>query len=74
MAVALAVSAQVSTQSTTARRRAVVRGVKELFHEGITVAPDLGQLGRDTDLGQPATPGPVEEAVRRVLDEQRVRV
>lgn len=37
--------------------------VIELFEEGRTTAPVLDRLGADVRLGEPATPGPVEEAV-----------
>jgi len=40
----------------------------ELYEEGRTIAHELGRLGEGAALGHPATQGPVEEAVRRLLD------
>ncbi|UNO43814.1 DNA topoisomerase IB [Streptomyces sp. MST-110588] len=39
----------------------------ELFEAGRTIAPDLEHLGEGGRFGLPATQGPVEEAVRRLL-------
>ncbi|MFJ3439207.1 DNA topoisomerase IB [Streptomyces cyaneofuscatus] len=39
----------------------------ELFEQDKTIADDLGLLGEGGSFGQPATQGPVEEAVRRLL-------
>ncbi|MGK5543891.1 DNA topoisomerase IB [Streptomyces sp. URMC 127] len=89
-AVALAVSEPVARAPEAARRRAVVRAVKEvavylgntpavcrssyinprvfeLYEDGVTVAPALGELGRGVPWGAPATQGAVEEAVLRML-------
>jgi DNA topoisomerase-1 len=44
--------------------------VFELYEQGLTVAPALGELGRDSTLGQPATQGPVEQAVLELLTAQ----
>jgi DNA topoisomerase-1 len=89
-AVGLAISVQAGRQSPTARKRAVVRVVREvshylgntpavcrasyinprvieLFEEGRTIAGDLDRLGETASFGHPATQGPVEEAVRRLL-------
>ncbi|MFR0354912.1 DNA topoisomerase IB [Streptomyces sediminimaris] len=41
--------------------------VIELFEEGRTIAPDLDRLGAGVRFGEPATQGPVEEAVLRLL-------
>nr|WP_241266384.1 DNA topoisomerase IB [Streptomyces scabichelini] len=41
--------------------------VIELFEEGHTIDETLGQLGEDAVFGRPATQGPVEEAVRKLL-------
>ena len=88
-AVALAVSQPVA-RSETARRRAVVRAVREvsgylgntpavcrasyinprvieLYEEGVTVAAALPQLGDEGAYGIPATQGPAERAVLRML-------
>lgn len=40
----------------------------ELYEEGRTIADELGRLGEGAAFGHPATQGPVEEAVRRLLD------
>ncbi|MFH9468930.1 DNA topoisomerase IB [Streptomyces clavifer] len=42
--------------------------VIELFEEGRTIADELSRLGEGAAFGRPATQGPVEEAVRRLLD------
>ncbi len=39
----------------------------ELFESGRTAAPALPPLGADGRDGLPATQGPVEDAVRRLL-------
>ncbi|WP_433476574.1 DNA topoisomerase IB [Spirillospora sp. CA-142024] len=88
-AVGLAVSVR-APDSDAARRRAVVRVVKEvasylgntpavarasyidpriieLYEEGTTVAPALGRLGGETEEGELATQGPVEQAVLDLL-------
>ncbi|MFJ3222168.1 DNA topoisomerase IB [Streptomyces sp. NPDC086783] len=41
--------------------------VVELFEEGRTIAPDLDRLGDGAVFGRPATQGPIEEAVLRLL-------
>ncbi|MFG2794102.1 hypothetical protein [Streptomyces sp. NPDC048419] len=41
--------------------------VIELFEEGRTIAPALGRLGAGSSLGGPATQGPIEEALLRLL-------
>ncbi|MFD7814924.1 DNA topoisomerase IB [Streptomyces sp. NPDC059785] len=41
--------------------------VVDLFEQGRTIAPDLDRLGDGAAFGQPATQGPVEEAVLRLL-------
>ena len=41
--------------------------VLELYEQGKTVAPALSTLGRDTAFGEPATQGPVEQAVLDLL-------
>ncbi|MEU9208028.1 DNA topoisomerase IB [Streptomyces sp. NPDC048415] len=41
--------------------------VIELFEEGRTIAPALDRLGDGVAFGRPATQGPVEEAVLRLL-------
>ncbi|MEU1127208.1 hypothetical protein ABZ371_27395 [Streptomyces sp. NPDC005899] len=89
-AVGLAVSAGLHGDREAARKRAVVRTVREVsgypgntpavarasyinprviecFQEGRTIAADLERLGEGGALGRPATHGPVEEAVRRLL-------
>jgi DNA topoisomerase I len=43
--------------------------VFEFYEQGKTVAPTLGALGRDTAFGEPATQGPVEQAVLDLLTE-----
>ncbi|WEH35093.1 DNA topoisomerase IB [Streptomyces sp. AM 4-1-1] len=40
----------------------------ELFEEGRTIADELDRLGEGAVFGRPATQGPVEEAVLRLLD------
>ncbi|HEX4791502.1 MAG TPA: DNA topoisomerase IB [Actinospica sp.] len=40
----------------------------ELYEQGRTIAAELGSLGRGAPFGQPATHGPVESAVRRLLE------
>jgi DNA topoisomerase I len=45
--------------------------VFELYEQGRTIAADLDDLGRDTELGQPATHGDIEQAVLRLLGPQR---
>ena len=46
--------------------------VIDKYHDGVTVARALGELGADTDFGQLATRGPVEAAVLRLLREAAV--
>ncbi|MEU6804215.1 DNA topoisomerase IB [Streptomyces neyagawaensis] len=41
--------------------------VTELFEAGRTIAPALERLGAEVSFGRPATQGPVEEAVLRLL-------
>ncbi|GAA0594782.1 DNA topoisomerase IB [Streptomyces crystallinus] len=41
--------------------------VIELYEEGHTIAKDLGGLGEGAHYGHPATQGPIEEAVLRLL-------
>ncbi|MFF3306248.1 hypothetical protein [Streptomyces sp. NPDC002952] len=41
--------------------------VVELLEEGRTIAPDLDRLGDGAAFGRPATQGPIEEAVLRLL-------
>ncbi|MFJ6700564.1 DNA topoisomerase IB [Streptomyces sp. NPDC091272] len=41
----------------------------ELFEDGRTIAEDLDRLGEGAVFGHPATQGPTEEAVRRLLAE-----
>jgi DNA topoisomerase IB len=41
--------------------------VFELYEEGVTVEAALGRLGAASPFGLPATQGPVEDAVRRML-------
>ncbi|MEV5510831.1 DNA topoisomerase IB [Streptomyces orinoci] len=88
-AVALAVSRS-AARSETARRRAIVRAVREvagylgntpavcrascinprvieLYEEGVTVAAALPRLGAGAGPGAPATQGPAERAVLRML-------
>jgi DNA topoisomerase IB len=41
--------------------------VIDKYNDGVTIARVLGELGADVDFGQPATRGPVEAAVLRLL-------
>lgn len=41
--------------------------ILDLYDDGTTIAGSLDRLGADVDLGQPATHGPVEAAVLRML-------
>jgi DNA topoisomerase-1 len=43
----------------------------ELYEQGRTIAADLDDLGHDTELGQPATHGDIEQAVLRLLGPRR---
>ncbi|WP_030173423.1 DNA topoisomerase IB [Spirillospora albida] len=42
----------------------------ELYEEGRTIAPALGELGVDAEVGQLATQGPIEQAVLDLLRER----
>jgi DNA topoisomerase IB len=45
--------------------------ILELYGQGRTIAADLDDLGRDTELGRPATHGDIEQAVLRLLGPRR---
>jgi DNA topoisomerase-1 len=39
----------------------------DLYDDGVTISQSLARLGADADFGQPATHGPIEAAVLRIL-------
>ena len=39
----------------------------DLYDDGVTITQSLARLGADADFGQPATHGPIEAAVLRIL-------
>jgi DNA topoisomerase-1 len=41
--------------------------VVDLFHAGLSIAPALGNIGRDVAVGQPSTQGRIEAAVLKLL-------
>lgn len=45
----------------------------ELYEQGVTIAPRLGELGRDRHFGDLATRGHAERAVLRLLNSQAQR-
>jgi DNA topoisomerase IB len=61
------VAGYLGNTSTVCRASYINPSVIELFEEGRTVAPVLDRLGAVVRFGEPATSGPVEETVLRLL-------
>ena len=61
------VAAYLGNTPAVARASYIDPRVIDLFEDGITVAGALPRLGEDTALGHPATHGPMERAVLRML-------
>jgi DNA topoisomerase I len=55
---------------TVCRKSYIDPRVIDLYHDGLTIAPDLEQLGADAAYGELATRGAIEAAVLRLLERQ----